>query len=314
MDYIKRKKKQLSQVRVFTNESCLKEYLVNDRIHVLLLNESIPVENVIHDNIKHICLLSEGNLIRENPVYPVIYKFQSADLVMQELFSYFPFDFYGKHQVIQSTSNVKVISVYSITRDIERMVFAYSLARQYAKGKKTLYINLDPFQALPRQNMQLEEKGLSELIYYLKQNPTNIIAKMNPIIQKDNSLDYIQGVTFGTDLYELTAEDIKLWVQELIKETEYQVVIFNVGCFFHAILELFLGSNQLLYVTGDSEMEQAKYQNFKNQLSWAGFDVTVSNMKTITLTKEEEERYRNITAEDLYSEEMEGFAYGYEII
>lgn len=313
-DYIKRKKKQLSQVRVFTNESCLKEYLENDRIHVLLLNESIPVESVIHDNIKNICLLSEGNLIRENPVYPVIYKFQSADLVMQELFSYFPFDFYRKHQINTSTSNVKIISVYSITRDIERMIFSYSLARQYAKEKKILYINLDPFQALPRQSMELEENGLSELIYYLKQNPTNLITKMNHMIQNNRGMDYIQGVTFGTDLYELTADDMKLWVQELKKITDYQMVIFNVGSYSHGILELLLSSNQLLYVTGDSEMEQAKFQNFKNQLLWAGLDETVNNIKTVTLTKEEEERYSNITTDDFYSEDVEGIAYGYEMI
>jgi hypothetical protein len=103
-------------------------------------------------------------------------------------------------------------------------------------------------------------------------------------------------------------------VQELKKITDYQMVIFNVGSYSHGILELFLSSNQLLYVTGDSEMEQGKFQNFKNQLFWAGFDETVNNIKTVTLTKEEEERYSNITTDDFYSEEMEGFAYGYEII
>jgi hypothetical protein len=310
MDFIKRKQKHISQVRVFTNENSLKEYLDHDRIDVLLLNESIPTETVQHDNIKNICVLSEGNYIRESTGYPVIYKFQSAELVMQEIFSYFPFN--SENSPYNSTnSKLKIISVYSITRDTEKMAFSLSLAKQYAKQMKTLYINLDVFQALSEPGMGTEEKGLSEFIYYLKQNPPNLITKMNKIIQKDNNLDYIQGVTFGPDLYELTADDILQWLQEIKKSTEYEMIIFNVGCFFQAILELFRSSSQLIYLLGENNLEKAKYHNFKNQLLWAGFDEVIDRMKIISISEEEEERYQSITIEDLYSEVIEEFAYRY---
>ncbi len=44
--------------------------------------------------------------------------------------------------------------------------------------------------------------------------------------------DYIQGVTFGFDLYDLTTEDIVLWIKELRKCIECEIVIFDVGSFF----------------------------------------------------------------------------------
>ncbi len=302
MDYIKRKQKLISQVRVFTNHDSLKDYLSHNHINILLLSESISVEEVLHENIKNICLLSEGNYIRENIGYPVIYKFQSAELVMQEIFSYFPMERPVGNSLAINEHKVKIISVFSISKDTEQMMLSLSLAQQYASVKKTLYINLDIFQALPEGLLQNIEKSLSEFIYYLKQNHPNLITKMNGIITKMDRLDYIQGVTFGPDLYELTTEDMTLWIKELRKCTEYEVIIFDVGSFFQATLELFRESSQLLLLLGESEWDQAKFRNFKDQLLWAGFDDILQKIKVISLTKEEQERYTGLTTKEIYNE------------
>jgi len=215
MDYIKRKQKMIMQVRVFTNHNSLKDYLDHNQILILLLGESIPVEEVIHEKIKNICLLSEGNKDRENIGYPVIYKFQSAEQVMKEIFSYCPLEVQGGKSMVSPEHKIKIISIYSIARETEQVAISLSLAEQYSRNKKTLYINLDIFQALPELLGQNIEKNLSEFIYILKQNHPNLISKMNSIITKMDKLDYIQGVTFGPDLYELTSEDMGQWIKEL---------------------------------------------------------------------------------------------------
>lgn len=311
MDYLKRKQKNLSQIRVFTNENSLKEYLEHDRIDVLLLNESIPMENVSHENIKNICVLSEGNYIRENTGYPVIYKFQSAELVMQELFSYFPLKMSDNSPRGMDNPSMKIISIYSIARDTEKMIFALSLAKQYSKTGKTLYINLDVFQAFTEQDISRNENGLSEFIYYLKQNPSNLNEKIGNMIKKNTWFDYIQGVSFGPDLYELNTDDMLHWIEEIRAWSDYEFVIFNVGCFFEATLELFRSSSQLLYIQGNSPMEKVKYQNFHSQLLWTGYEDVIDKIEVIHLSKEEEESYEKITEKDLHSEVLDEFAYGY---
>lgn len=302
MDFIKRKQKQITQVRVFTNQNSLRDYLDHNKINILLLGESIAVEEILHENIKNICLLSEGNYIRDNTVYPVIYKFQSAEQVMQEIFSYFPLETQASKSLSIINHKVKIVSVFSIARETEQIIISLALAQQYARTKKTLYINLDIFQSLPELLGQDIEKSLTEFIYYLKQNHPNLINKMNGIITKMDKLDYIQGVSYGPDLYELTMEDMGQWINELRNSAEYEVIIFDVGCFFQATLELFRESNQLLLLLGDNEWEQAKFHNFKEQLLWAGFDDVVSNLKVISLSKEEQQSYQGFTANDLYGE------------
>lgn len=281
MDYIQRKQKRITQVRVFTNHNSLEEYLEHNKINILLLGENIPQDEVQHKNIKNICILSEGNYLREGSTCPVIYKYQSAELIIQEVFSYFAAELLAGRPVEIKGRSVKLISVFSIRREKRQAMLIKTLARCYAEQKKTLYINLDIFQAFSEFQNQDMEKSLSEFIYYLKQNHPSLLDKMKALITSTHQFDYIQGVSFGPDLYELTTEDMILWLKELRSYDEYEVIIFDVGTFFQAILELFRESDEILLSLGNNDWEQSRYHNFERQLLWAGYEDVLEKIKVI---------------------------------
>ena len=303
MDYIKRKKKAVTQVRIFTNLSSLKEYLAHDKINVLLLGGEIPIDEVLHQNIKNICILSEGNFAREQESYHVIYKFQSARQVMEELFSYFPLEDTLVRALLSGNGSSNIISVFSVGKENERQVFSYYLASEYAKSKKTLYINLDLFSAWTEISGSYSEKGLSEFIYYLKQSHPNIITKMNGIITKINNLDCIQGVSFGPDIYEMLPDDIDYWIKTLKEASDYEVIIFDVGCFFHTTLELFRNSNELLLLIGDQKLEEGKYHSFRYQLQLTGYEDVLEKITEVVISKDMGNKLEYSLTNDLYSYE-----------
>ncbi len=313
LDYMKRKQKKLTQVRVFTNHNSLREYSEQNQIYILLLNENIPAEEIKQDNIKNICILSEGNYNQEGSGYPVIYKFQSAESLMQELFSYYPLDTLQGKIKNSYEHQVDLISVFSIGEDAGRQAFALSLASRYAKLKKTLYINLDIFQAFTEFFGHNAEKGLSEFIYFLKQNHPNLINKMNGIIKKRGNLDYIQGVSFGPDLYELNVEDMLRWLEEIRVSTDYEVAIFDVGCYFQATLELFRNSGQVLLLLGENSREEDRYNNFKEQLSWACYEDVLEKITVVNVSNEQKVRYQNFHVNDLDTETVYSESASYSI-
>lgn len=311
MDYIKRKQKAVTQVRIFTNLSSLKDYLEQDKINVLLLGQDIPVDEVLHQNIKNICILSEGNYTREQEGYHVIYKFQSAHKVMEELFSYFPLEDTLIRAFLSGNGSLNIISVFSVGKENERQVFSYILASEYAKTKKTLYINLDLFPAFTEISEGNFQKGLSELIYYLKQSHPNLITKMNGVITTINNLDCIQGVSFGPDIYELVPDDIYYWIKTLKEASEYEVIIFDIGCFFQSTLELFRNSNELYILIGDQKIEERKYQNFRHQLQLADYEDVLDKLTEVVITKDMKNREDTTSANDLYSEEYKDLVLEY---
>ena len=112
MDYLKRNQKNLLQIHVFTNLQSLKEHIEENFIQMLLINENLPLDEVNMDNIKNICLLSEENAVSTNNIYPVIYKYQSAEIIMKELLLYFPDHLLQGNRKNSYDAKTKIISVF----------------------------------------------------------------------------------------------------------------------------------------------------------------------------------------------------------
>lgn len=288
MEYIKRKKKTVDQIRIFTNPGSIKEFLKHNEIEILLINESILLDDISHDKIKNICILSEGGSLREAGNYPVIYKFQSAEVIMNELFTYYPLlNKTGKR--MNPEHRAKLISVFSLEHESYRQLFSLSLAKEYSKYKQTIYINLNTFKSLAEVVTDNSIKGLSEFIYYLKQEHPNLMQKMNDIITKHEKLSLIQGLSFGPDLYEITPEDMKRWLHEMQTLTDYEVIIFDVDSFYQGSLELFQESTSLYIVSNEKTNENIKFHNFEEQILWAGFDDILNKTEIIKINRESEE-------------------------
>lgn len=293
MEYIKRKHKRLGQVRVFTNIKSLQEYAEQNQIQVLLLHEDLKNLEVEYINIKNICLLSEGNPSSQKDSCPVIYKYQSAEVIIKELLSFFTMEGLGA-AVDVTNKQVKIICVYSPGMQDCRQKYALSLALGCTNQKRTLYISLDFYQALPELSGHNTENGLSEIIYYLKQNHSNLEQKLKEVRNKYQKLDYIPGVSFAPDLLELTVEDMDLWLKEMYRDGSYEVIIFDVGIMSQAVLELFQNSHEVLLLTEENTWEMALNNEFRRQLSWAGFDEIKDKIKPVLLTQEEVYQLRNI--------------------
>lgn len=302
MDYIKRKQVKPLQVRVFTNSSRLKEFAGQNPVHILLINENLPVEELKQDAIKNICLLAENAYSSGDNRYPVIYKYQSAESILKELFSHFPLTKNPERTNNYTEGNKKLICVCSLGEEVLRQLFSYSLAKQYSTLRKTLYINFNVLQVISGLSGDRTEKDLSEFIYYLKQNNPNLINKMTDSIVIKDTLNYMEGVSFGPDLFELTEEDIAEWLKALMSDTEYEVILFDVGCYFQAALELLRNSSQVLWLRGDSDWEQLKYDAFHEQLEWSGNREILHKITVVPVSNEENSQFRNICADNFDDE------------
>jgi len=126
---------------------------------------------------------------------------------------------------------------------------------------------------------------------------------MNGIITKINNLDCIQGVSFGPDIYEMLPDDIDYWIKTLKEASDYEVIIFDVGCFFHTTLELFRNSNELLLLIGDQKLEEGKYHNFRYQLQLTGYEDVLEKITEVVISKDMGNKLEYSLTNDLYSHE-----------
>lgn len=288
LDYIQKNIKTGSKVHGFSNLNSLNEYVKKHIITVLLINESINLEEIDHSNVKNICILWEGEKEDINTSYPIIYKFQSAKGIMEQLLLKYPKDLF-QNQEVNKNSPMHIISVISLDGKKKQSIMTYSLAREYNKHKKVLYINLHSWQVLSKLLNLNEYNGISETIYYLRQKSPNFILKMKNVIVKVEGLDCIYGTSFGLEVDELTKEDTLLWIEQLHMWNHYEIIIFDVGNIHLGTLELLQQSNEIIYTLNKSSEDDVELDIFKKQLEFAGYQDIIEKMKLCDISGERED-------------------------
>jgi len=226
-----------------------------------------------------------------NSTYASIYKFQSAKVIMEQLFMKFPNELLHKLEANRN-STLEILSVCSLDKKKKQSNLTYYLAREYSKHKKVLYINLHSWQILSKTQCLKEYNGISEIIYYLRQKTPNFIIKMNHAVVKVNGLDCIYGTSFGLEVDELTTEDTRMWIEQLQMWNQYEIVVFDVGNINIGTLELLHNSNKIIYTIEENTEDELELDIFKYQLEFAGYEDVVNKIRTCDISKEKEECIR----------------------
>ncbi|MDR2939635.1 MAG: hypothetical protein LBV08_04865 [Clostridiales bacterium] len=144
-------------VAVFTDKDALLEYLQEDVVDILLIDETFADhEYIVHANAKSVILMTTKN----NFIYPgfhSIKKFQKSENFLQEMTDIF----YGKDSAeniniekevkerdIRDTSETKVVGFYSPTGGSGNTSIALAFAASAANdGGNSFYINLEKFNS-----------------------------------------------------------------------------------------------------------------------------------------------------------------------
>lgn len=230
MNYWNQRNEIGMEAQIFTKKEALEQIMDSIGVEILLAREDTDV-SAFSGKAVHIILLSEGRCVKEKEEYPVLYQFQSAEYLLREILS-----IYAEHQgnterYYYSRINRKIekVGIFSPNGGSKKTTFALALGQALGENKKVLYINLELFPGIYQRFSRENTSGFSELIYYIKQKRSNFTIKLQSLVQRIGTIDYILPPGHYTDLNELEEEDIYYLLEELEKGTTYDVVIFDVG-------------------------------------------------------------------------------------
>ncbi len=284
IEYFKNKSNFEFELSGFTLEESLLSYLSQHRVEILLLAAPVPIEGAARDNVGYIYELSEEKNSVATEEQSVIFKYQSAQAVMDELRT----DYIRRNKVTSSeggSAALELITIFSPKAGIEELMFAWSTAFLLAKSKKTLFV---PMELIPTNFLSFIDTSihkLSEFIYYLKENP-NIMAKMNSLLNCHSNLCYLAGITHGFDLLSLNTEDIRKWVNELRLHSDYQQVVFYLDYYDAAGAELMKLSNRILLPTDQTTYHNKILKEWEQQMERMGTPVEADRHYHVNLDQE----------------------------
>ena len=140
-DYISHHKNMFIDFIVFTGISSIKDFVKNSKIDILLVNANMACELVDIKNIKKVIVLSDGTYTGQQG-YPVIFKYQSAEHIIKEIFAQAADDdqITGASHMY-SSKQAELIAVFSPFGGAGASTYARNMCAEMSGNNNILYIN-----------------------------------------------------------------------------------------------------------------------------------------------------------------------------
>lgn len=204
------------------------QFLEGREIHILIIDEDFAYEERSKMKAEQTFVLTKESCRDLGYEEKEIYKFQSADQILAEVFEVY----YDKTKlsILKSVKKPKqrIFGVYSPIHRVGKTTFAIALGKELAKKEKTLYLNLEEYPDVEGRFMRADGRNLGDLLYYMRQENQNIAMRLSAIIGRLEELYYVPPILMSSDLKEVPFED---WQNLLgiLNESIYENIVLDIS-------------------------------------------------------------------------------------
>lgn len=262
-DYLN-KNMELGVVTVaFSDLDKFTSYLENDKAGYVVVCEALDKQNLKGrvDEDKIISLVTTKDSDNSGPW---VYKYQSAGAIINELKAVM---LMKEESILLEDNNLHI--VFSTKSSIEREEYANLLMTDLKNKGSVLYLDMEPYNS-GVVNGYGSPKGMSELIYYLKQGGEKLKWKFKTLIEKEGVSGRILPVGCPLDLSELTGEDVKELLNIVQRLNEYDFILINLGLLTPATFELMKAGKHIEIVVTRKDGDRESAENFINNMKLLG--------------------------------------------
>lgn len=249
----------------FTNEESLYCYMEKHKIGLLLCEAGI-YRSMEHPPDCKTVLLSGQGYVRESDGMPVIFKFQSAQEIMDEIMGYYQ-ELRTEAADTAVADGTMICTVCSPSGGSGVTALALALARKKSKNGRVFFLSLDPFYR-PESSGGSKHEALTKAIYYIKQNSAGLKEKLNQFIMKNERLDCLCGVAHWADISECTAQEMGELLRELSAFGRYELLVIDAGGFTDAAAGCMNVSNRIVMIAGNGKRAAEKEKEFLRQAAF----------------------------------------------
>ena len=223
-DYVSRKVDSPFIVNVCTNIDSV--FDMKGDGHILLISSSLLCDELQQLDTCSTIILNEGNLGKEYSEYLSLLKYQSAEKIYSYLLDVYTErnDVLLNRSSVAAKSDTQILGVYSPIGRIGKTEFAIRLGKEMSSQYRVLYITMEEFSTFPSS-----KEGLSDIIFYFKENKINIVSKIERSVLREEGIDFISPAACIFDVREITKEEWISFFEELIKFSSYERIIIDFG-------------------------------------------------------------------------------------
>lgn len=230
MEYLMKKKNIPFEIQAFTSPEVFADFARSHPVEILLISDKAITEEIRQLPIRQIILLSEGVHDPSLDQFPAVYKYQSSDNVIREVMACYGVEnevVVGQNQVTKK--EMRIIGIYSPVGRTQKTSFALALGQILGRDRAVLYLNLESYSGFEQLLETHFDRGLSDILYYARQQNSGIVYKIAGMVQTIQNLDFLPPALFPMDI-QTTKYEEWLWLfRQLEQNSSYEVLILDLG-------------------------------------------------------------------------------------
>lgn len=265
-DYLNQKKKLPFYVVQFTSEEAFLHYADKQEISLLLISPDSMSETIKSCKIRTVVYLTDMEGKNEWDSCRAVYKYQSAENVVKELFACYDDLYPSRKWNPMGVGTCKMIGIYAPYGGSKKTTFSFLLGVILAEKYRVLYLSMEGFSGFTKWFHGDVSYDLSDMLYY--GNLENDVWKdgKKSFLQEYKGLKWIPPVCYPEDREYLTKENTEKLLKGFLESGEFDRIVIDIADnFFFAsnVLEL---CHEIYIPVKEDIMSQWKLQEFEEWL------------------------------------------------
>ena len=304
MEYVNHKKNMPFEVQAFTSPVHLCAFARTQPIELLLISDKAMCPEIKGLPIRQIIILSEGVHDPGLDQYPSVYKYQSSASVIREVMACYGEEVSQPAEVTVLKKETRLLAVYSPVGRCQKTSFALALGQILARQKAVLYLNLEEYAGFEQLFSCTYEKNLSDLLYYIRQDSSNLIFRINSMVQSFQNMDYLPPALSPADLMAASWEEWSKLFDTLKKQSSYEVILLDVGSCIPELYTMLEQCDRVYMPVREETVSRAKVEQFENLVQMWDCGEMLKRVKKVNLPYHTSEKKGNAYVEELVWSQM----------
>lgn len=280
MEYFKKLEWECFDLLLFTRRECLIDFLRYQALDILLYGDDDQCSDLPSENIKHIFRLSSDTTHKKDK-QEIICKYQAAERIASDIMS--SYTRLEDNSMKDSHGDIRFVAVFPIVADAGKMTYGWSMAKELSNKEKVLYIAFDLMPTTFILGTENSGESMSELLYYLKERNSDYMNRFKSYLNYSERLSFLTGAAHGFDLLSLSREDMSRFMDDIKEHTDYETVVFYLGIYTEASMEILCRSNEIYIVTYEQPYEELVEREWERQMELIGVQIKNLNLNRINL-------------------------------
>lgn len=297
-EYIMRRRELAVRIHTCSNMEQVMIFVEKQPIHILLVDELYDQATRQTIGAEKIFVLTKGTCRDLSETEQEIFKFQSADAILAEIFASCCMS--GQPKILRETGRKqpKLIAVYSPIHRIGKTTFAVAYAKECTKAGATLYLNLETYSGTGARFARAEGKNLADILYYMRQESSVFGMRMAAVIQKMGELDYVPPFLFSSDLKEVSEGEWHQLLDAILEQTIYENVVLDLSESVQGLISILERCDVIYLPVLEEDYALAKLSQFEEELECQQAEEILRKANRFTVPNDMESYARKISREE----------------